>query len=267
MSMLDGKVAVVTHSRGRMGRAIALLMAEEGARVVVHDSEAVVQEIRDRGGEAAACPASVMSWEGSHQLIQTALDNFGRLDILVNSPNADVGLGGAMISEIGKEEWESVQQRTLKSAFLCTRAALPQMRKQRQGRLVYFVFPEALSGGMGHTHEGAAQMAVAGLSRNAAIEMERYHVTSNCVLPCSRRDASSEAADVAPLVVFLASGAAQKLTGQIFGVQDKVVSLFSQGRIQRSIHNSQGWTVERLCETFESTMRPYFTPIEPPKAS
>ena len=92
--------------------------------------------------------------------------------------------------------------------------------------------------------------------------MERYHVTSNCIVSSSRRDSPSEPEDVAPLVVFLASDAAQKLTGQIFGVQDKEVSLFSQARIQRSIHNSEGWTVERLSETFESTMRPYFTPLE-----
>ena len=106
-------------------------------------------------------------------------------------------------------------------------------------------------------------MAVVGLSRNAAIEMERYRVTSNCIVSSTRRDSLSEPEDVAPLVVFLASDAAQNLTGQIFGVQDKEVSLFSQARIQRSIHNSQGWTVERLSETFESTMRPYFTPLEP----
>jgi NAD(P)-dependent dehydrogenase (short-subunit alcohol dehydrogenase family) len=263
MGMLDGKVAIVTNSGAEIGRAIALSMVDEGARVVVHDSEAVAQEIRDRGGETVACPASVISWEGSHALVQTALDAFGHLDILVNSPNADVGFGSAMISEIKKEEWELVHQATLKAAFLCTRAALPQMRKQRQGRLVHLVFPEALLGGMGHAHHGAAQMAVVGLSRNAAIEMERYHVTSNCIVPFRYRDGSSGPADVAPLVVFLASDAARKLTGQIFGVQGREVSLFSQARIQRSIHNSGGWTVERLCETFEPTMRPYFTPLEP----
>jgi NAD(P)-dependent dehydrogenase (short-subunit alcohol dehydrogenase family) len=230
--------------------------------VVVHDSQAVEQDIRDKGGETVACPASVMSWEGSHELVQAAVSHFGRLDILVMCPNAYVGPGGPMISQIVREEWESVQQETLKAAFLCTRAALSQMRKQRQGRLVYFVFPEALSGGMGHTHHGAAQMAVVGLSRNAAIDMERYHVTSNCIVPCSNPNAPFEPVDVAPLVVFLASDAARNLTGQIFGVQEKEVSLFSQARIQRSIHNSEGWTVEKLSETFEWNMAPHFTPLE-----
>ena len=89
MGMLDGKVAVVTNSGVGMGRAVALLMADEGARVVVHDSEGVVREIRERGGEAMGCPASMMSWEGSQELVQTGIDHFGRLDILVNSVNDD----------------------------------------------------------------------------------------------------------------------------------------------------------------------------------
>ena len=103
MGMLDGKVAVVTNAGAGIGRAIALLMAEEGARVMVHDSEAVAEEIRDRGGETVPCAASVMSWEGSQELVQAAVDHFGGLDILVNSPNSDAGLQGPMISEIGRE--------------------------------------------------------------------------------------------------------------------------------------------------------------------
>jgi NAD(P)-dependent dehydrogenase (short-subunit alcohol dehydrogenase family) len=205
----------------------------------------------------------VTSWQESNDLVQTAIDRFGHLDILVNSLNDDPAFQGRMISEIGKEEWESVQQSRLKDSFLCTRAAVPHMRKQRQGRLIYFVSPQALIGAGGQAHCGAAQMAVAGLGRNAAIELERYHVTSNCVVHCIRRDATSEAADVAPLVVFLASDAARSLTGQVFGVQDKEILLLSQARIQRSMHNSEGWTVESLSEMFESTMRPYFTPLDP----
>lgn len=276
MGMLDGKVAVITNSGRGMGREISLLMAAEGARVTVHDSdgsekqggegpcvaEGVVREIKDRGGDAVACSASVMSWKGSHQLVQTAMEHFGRLDILVNSVNDDTAFQGPMISEIGKEEWESVGRAYLKSGFLCTRAALPHMRKQRHGRLIQFVSSEAVSGTVGHTHQGAVQMAVAGLSRNAAIEMERYHVTSNCIVPCRGPNVPSDPADVAPLVVFLASDAGQNLTGQIFGVRDKEILLFSQPRIQRSIHNSEGWTVGRLSEMFESTMQPHFTALE-----
>lgn len=263
MGMLDEKVAVVTNGGQGVGRETALLMAHEGARVVVHDSEAVVQEIRERGGEAAACMASVMSMGGSNRLTQTALDAFGRLDILVNGPHAGAGLRRPTISEIGEEEWASVQRATLKAAFLCTRAALPHMRKQRHGRLIHFVSSEALAGNVGYTHHGALQVGVAGLSRNAAIEVERYHVTSNCIVPFSGPRAVLDPADVAPLAVFLASDAAHGLSGQMLGVRGKEIFLLSQPRIQRSMHNSQGWTVERLSETFESTMGPYFTPLEP----
>jgi len=140
---------------------------------------------------------------------------------------------------------------------------LPHMRKQGQGRLIHLVLPEGFVGGAGHTHHGAAEMAVVGLSRNAAIEMERFHVTSNCVVPFCGVAGGSEPADPAPLAVFLASDAASGLSGQTFGVEGKEVILFSQSRIQRSMHNSEGWTVERLCEVFEPTMRPYFTPLEP----
>jgi len=262
MGMLEGRVAVVTNAGRGMGRAIALLLAEEGARVVVHDSESVEREIKDRGGDAVGCSASVLSWEGSHELAETAMNHFGRLDVLANCPNHDAEPHGPMISEIGKEDLDPVMGACLKSSFLCTRAVLPCMRKQKHGRLIYFVSAEAVIGGVGQTHQGAAQMAVAGLSRNASIEMERYRVTSNCIVPCSGSRSDSVHADVAPLAVFLASDSAQGLSGQIFGVRDREILLFSQPRIQRSIHDSRGWTVERISTMFEATMGPHFTPFE-----
>jgi NAD(P)-dependent dehydrogenase (short-subunit alcohol dehydrogenase family) len=262
MGMLDGKVAVVTNSGEGMGRTIALLMAEEGARVVVHDSEDVVREIKDRGGDAVGCSASVVSWEGSHELVETATGRFGRLDVLVNSPIEHTAAQGRKISEIGKEDWEAVMGAYLKSSFLCNRAALPCMRKQKYGRLIHFISAEAVIGGVGQALQGAAQMAVAGLSRNAAIEMERSGVTSNCIVPCSGSRTDADPADVAPLAVFLAGDGAQGLSGQIFGVRDREILLFSQPRIQRSIHDSRGWTVERISGMFETTMLPHFTPLE-----
>jgi NAD(P)-dependent dehydrogenase (short-subunit alcohol dehydrogenase family) len=262
MGMLQGKVAVVTNAGGRMGEAIALLMADEGARVVAHDSEAVVQGIRERGGEAVGSSESVETWEGSQHLAQVAIDHFGRLDVLVNSLKVDDGLRAPRLSEIEREEWECVERGTLKAAFCCTRAVLPHMRKQGQGRLIHLVLPEGFLGRAGHTHHGAAEMAVVGLSRNAAIDMERFHVTSNCVVPFSRAAGGSEPADPSPLAVFLASDAASGLSGQIFGVEGKEVFLFSQSRILRSMHNSEGWTVERLSGVFERTMGPYFTPLD-----
>jgi NAD(P)-dependent dehydrogenase (short-subunit alcohol dehydrogenase family) len=253
-----------------------MLMADEGARVVVHHSdgsakpgeenpsspEGVVREIRNRGGDAAACAASVVSWQGSHGLVEAAVSHFGRLDILVNNLSDADDFPKRMIVDVRPEEWDSIQRNWMKASFLCIRAALPCMRKQKQGRLIHVLSAEAVIGAVGRTHHGAAQMAVAGLSRNAAIEVDRYNVTSNCVVRCSKPGSDSDPAEAAPLAVFLASDAARGLSGQMFGVRGKEIFLFSQSRIQRSMHNSQGWTVERLFETFESTMRPHFTPLE-----
>jgi hypothetical protein len=278
--ILDGKVAVVTNAGSGTGRTIAILMADEGARVVVQHSddsakpgevspsspEGVVREIKNRGGDAAAFAASVVSWEGSHGLVEAAVSGFGRLDILVNNLNDADGFPRRMIYEVSPEEWESIQRGWMKASFLCTRAALPCMRRQKQGRLIHLVSANSVIGAVGHTHYGAVQMAVAGLSRNAAIEMDRYNVTSNCVVRCSKPGSDSDLADAAPLVVFLASDAAYGLSGQMFGVRGKEIFVFSQSRIQRSMHNSQGWTVDRLSETFESTMRPHFAPLEPSDA-
>lgn len=276
MGMLEGKVAVVTNAGRGMGRTIALRMAEEGARVVVQHCDdsakpvepnaslpgGVVREIKERGGDAVACTASVMTWEGSHDLMEAAMNRFGRLDILVNDVNHADAFPSRMIFDVPLEEWESIQRSCLKASFLCTRAALPCMRQQKQGRLIHFVSAQAVIGAVGQTHYGAAQMAVAGLSRNAAIEMERYGVTSNCIVLCSKPGSDTDPAGIPALAVFLASDAANSLSGQVFGVQDKEILLFSQPRIQRSMHNSQGWTVERLSAIFESTMKPHFTPLE-----
>jgi len=262
MGMLDGKVTAVMNAGRGMGREIALLMAEEGARVVAHDAEGLVQEIRECGGEAVTCSAVLTTWKGSQELVQAAMDHFGRLDILVNHMNPREAPQNRMISEISREEWERAAQAHLKASFLCSRAALACMRSQKQGRLIHLTSSEAVVGAVGHTQDGAIQMAVLGLSRNAAIEMERYCVTSNCIVPCNSPGSVPEPADVAPLTVFLGSDGAKGLSGQIFGVRGKEILLFSQSRIQRSIHHSQGWTVERLSTTFESTMLPYFTPLE-----
>ena len=262
MGMLDGKVTAVTNAGRGMGREIALLMAEEGARVVAHDAEGLVREITERGGEGVACSTVLTTWEGSQGLVQAAMDHFGRLDILVNHMNPREARQNRMISEISRQEWEWGAQAHLKASFLCTRAALPCMRKQKQGRLIHLISSEAVAGAVGHTQDGAIQMAVVGLSRNAAIEMERYCVTSNCIVPCNSPGYVSDPADVAPLTVFLGSDEAKGLSGQIFGVRGREIFLFSQSRIQRSIHHSQGWTVDRLSGIFESTMLPYFTPLE-----
>ena len=293
--MLEDKIAVVTDSGKGMGREIAVLMAREGARLVIHDSggpesggrgcpslaEEVAREIRDRGGHALSTSEPIASWAGAHRLIQTSLDHFGRVDILVNNVHIPVDHQGHTMLETKAEDWAAVLRGHLKSSFCCTRAALPYMRAQRQGCLIHFVSAAGLIGEVGQASCGAVSMAVAGFSRNVAIEMERYRVTSNCIAPIPLYKSVSAISqgtqkqeegiqgiqergplDVAPLVVFLASESGRRLSGQIFGVRGREILLFSQSRIQRSIHNSEGWTVERLSGVLECAMRPHFTPME-----
>ncbi len=149
MGALEGKVAVITGSGRGIGRGMALLFAQEGAKVVVVDpgvnvdgtgtdagpADQVVDEIRAGGGEAAPCYESVATMEGGEKIVQTALDAFGGLDILVN--NAGI-LRDRMIFNMSEEEWDAVIAVHLKGHFCCTKPAAVIFRQQRHGRIINF---------------------------------------------------------------------------------------------------------------------------------
>jgi NAD(P)-dependent dehydrogenase (short-subunit alcohol dehydrogenase family) len=292
MKTFEDKVAVVTGAGRGIGREVALRLGRGGARVVVNDlgasaagegsdgsvAEQAAGEIRAAGGQAVAVGDSVASWEGGRAAVQAALDHYGRIDILVN--NAGI-LRDRMFHKMGPEEWDAVLDVHLKGTVSATRAAAPHMRAQRWGRLVHFTSTSGLIGNFGQANYGAAKMAIVGLSRNLAIELERYGVTSNCIAPFAwtrlvatlpteteeqrkrvARFMKMTPADVAPLAGFLASDAAANITGQIFGVRGKEIYLFGQPRIVRSVHHAEGWTVQRLASLFEETMKPHLTPLE-----
>jgi NAD(P)-dependent dehydrogenase (short-subunit alcohol dehydrogenase family) len=292
MGMLDGSAAVVTGAGRGIGRAVAIAMAEAGARVIVNDtgvsidgknsdasiSEGVAKEIRDRKGAAVANSDSVSTWNGAQKIIQAAMDNFGRIDILVN--NAGI-TRDRICYKLSEEEWKEALDVNLHGVFFCTRAAVPYMRDQKYGRLIHMSSTSGLIGTIGHANYGTAKMAVTGFSRNTAIEMQRFNVTSNCIAPFAwtrlveaRPDGTEEAkkqidmmkkmspADAAPLTVFLAGKESGKISGQIFGVRGREIYLFSQPRIQRSVHNSDGWTVDGLAETIPAVMKDHLVPLE-----
>jgi NAD(P)-dependent dehydrogenase (short-subunit alcohol dehydrogenase family) len=296
--MLDGRVGVILDSGGGTGRETALLMAREGARVVVNDAggsagetepgafamEGVVRAVQESGGEALACAEPVASWDGAHRLMQTAVDRFGRIDIVVNNVALAPLDERSMIDEISEEAWQTALRSRLKATFCCTRAALPHMRSQRQGCFLYFLPAAGLLGTAGQSHEGAVVTAIAGFSRNVAIEMERVPVISNCIVlhslaygmpapaggPARERGEGEENTDgpdklrseAAPLAVFLAGDAASGISGQLFGVRGREIYLLSQSRIARSIHHSQGWTVEGLADMIEPGMGTSFTSLQ-----
>ncbi len=290
--MLERKVAVVTGAGRGIGREIALLMAKEGAKVVVNDfggredgtggaskvADDVVKEIKDAGGMAAGNYDSVTTMETGKKIIQTALDNFGKLDILVN--NAGI-LRDRMIFNMTEEEWDGVIAVHLKGSFACTRAAVPLMREQRSGRIINFTSTSGLVGNIGQANYGAAKMGIVGFTKVVALDMARYNVTANCISPFAwtrligtiptetevqkrrvEKLKKMSPADIAPLVAYLASDEAQYISGQIFGVRGKEIFIFSQPRPVRSIHYSEGWTPSRIAEMFKGTLGMNLVPLE-----
>jgi len=221
----------------------------------------------------------VASWDGGHRIIQTALDSYGRIDILVN--NAGI-LRDRFVHQMSEEEWDAVLGVHLMGSFYCTRAAVPHMRKQRWGRLLFMTSTAGFIGTIAQANYGAAKMGIVGLSRQAAIEMGRYNVTSNCIAPFAwtRIPASIPAVteeirrsvdrlfkdmtpgEISPLAVYLASEKARGISGQIFGVRGKEIYLFNQPRVVRSLHRSEGWTPEELSRVLETTFRPDLTPLD-----
>ena len=192
MKKLVNKVAIVTGSGRGIGRDIALLLASEGARIIVNDlggksdgggndsnvADEVVREIREAGGEAVANYDSVADYESANNIVQTAIREFGRIDIVVN--NAGI-LRDRMVFKMSEDEWDSVISVHLKGSFNMTRAAAPYFKEQKSGRYINFTSTSGLIGNVGQANYAAAKLGIAGLSRITALDMARYNVTANSV--------------------------------------------------------------------------------------
>jgi len=191
---LKDRVAVVTGAGRGIGRGIAILMASEGAKVVVNDlggsvdgsgaekkvADEVVAEIKEAGGEAVGNYDSVTTVEGGENIIKTAVDNFGKLDILVN--NAGI-LRDRMIFNMSPEEWDAVLKVHLYGVFNCTKPACVLFRQQRSGRVISMSSTSGLIGNSGQANYGAAKAGIAGFTRVIARDMGRYGVTCNAIAP------------------------------------------------------------------------------------
>ncbi len=290
--LLKDKVAVVTGAARGIGREIALLLAREGVRVVVNDyggredgtvpsrapADEVVAEIKSQGGQGAANYDSVATMAGGKAIVQTALDHFGRVDVVVN--NAGI-LRDRMIFNMTEEEWDAVLNTHLKGTFAVTRAAAPLMREQKWGRFINMTSTSGLVGNVGQANYAAAKMGIVGLTRVVALDMARYNVTANCISPFAwtrmigtiptETEAQRERveklkklspAHIAPLAVFLASDEAKDVSGQVFGVRGHEIMLFNQMRPIRTIHHAEGWTPERLAQIFPGTLAHHLVPLE-----
>jgi len=289
--MMEGKVVAVTGAGRGIGREIAIQMARQGARVVVNDVGAtvsgeagaenpaagVVNAIRDAGGEAIANTDSVAEWRSARQIVEAALDHFGRIDCVVN--NAGI-LRDRIFHQMTWEEWEPVIRVHLFGSFNVSRAAATHFREQKSGTFVHMTSTAGLIGNVGQANYAAAKMGIVGLSRSIALDMARYNVRSNCISPFawsrmvgSIPDTPDQAArlekaktmspgTVAPLAVLLGSEAASNVSGQIFVVRRNEIFLMSQPRPMRSMHRSEGWTPESLAADLVPAFASSLVPME-----
>lgn len=290
--MLENKVAVVTGSGRGIGREIALLMASRGAKLVVNDLGAelggegadaspaaeTVADIRRAGGEAVMNGDSVADAHGAARIVEQAVDTYGRLDIVVN--NAGI-LRDKIFHRMAHADWEMVIGVHLMGSFYVSSAAAPHFRKQDSGCYVHFTSTSGLIGNMGQANYAAAKLGIMGLSKSIALDMQRFNVRSNCIAPFAwsrmigsipvnspEQQARVEKlrqmtpAKIAPMVACLASDQAAHVTGQIFGVRNNEIFLFSQPRPLRSVHRGEGWTPESIAEHALPALEKSFYPLD-----
>ena len=294
MGRLDGKAAVVTGAGRGIGRAIAELLAAEGAAVVVNDvgsevdgrgagtnvADEVVAAIRERGGRTVASHESVADYAAAERIVATAVREFGAIDVLVN--NAGI-LRDRMLFNMSEEEWDAVIAVHLKGTFNCTRHAAVHMRQQRRGRIISISSTSGVYGNSGQANYGAAKDGIAGFTRVVSRDLGRYGITVNAVCPgaltrmsqtvpqSARRTRNERGLEtgfeergfplrnfgpenVAPWVVHLATDAAQNVNGQTFLVMAGLVALLGYPAPVRTIQKDGRWTPEEIATIFPHTL-------------
>jgi len=289
MTRLDGRVAIVTGAGRGIGRSVALLLASRGAAVVVADlgvamdgsgrdtgpAAEVVEEITAAGGKAIASGADIADFTAAEALIGTAIEQFGRLDVLVNVAGI---LRDRMVFNMTEQEWDDVIRVHLKGTFNTTRFASAYWRSLRdetaQNRIINFTSVSGLHGAPGQPNYAAAKMGIVGLTYSSANSLARYGVTVNAIspgaatrmtdsIPAERQRSRSAAADerspdnVAPIVAYLASERSGWITGRVIHSMGYEVSLYSNPEpIVRIIGTSPWDDDEELAAQVERSFGP-----------
>lgn len=291
---LKGKNAVVTGAGGGVGRAIALALAEEGANVVVNDlggavngsgssttpAEETVALIKKAGSKAVANYDNVTEFDAAKRIIDTCVEHFGKLDILVNVAGI---LRDRMVFNMSFDEWDAVIKVHLYGTFNCCRHACALMRQQRSGRIINTT-SDAWVQTVGHVNYGAAKGGIVTLTKSIAREMGRYGVTCNAFAPVAatrmtlseetkagfkkRYEAGQMSKEryeeligmpgpefVAPFIAYLATDEASDINGCVFQVTGGRVGLYSEPELVRFIFKPEGkWSVDELIKTVTQTL-------------
>ncbi|MES1979766.1 MAG: SDR family NAD(P)-dependent oxidoreductase [Pseudomonadota bacterium] len=291
-ALLEGKVIVVTGAGAGVGKGIAMEAARQGAKVIVNDlgvaidgsgassgpAQQTVDEIRAFGGTAAANTESVAEWKSAQSIISQALDLYGRIDGVVNNAG---NLRDVIFHKMPEDDFDAVIQVHLKGSFNMSRAAAPHFKSEESGSFVHMTSTSGLIGNFGQANYCSAKMGVVGLSKAIALDMERFNVRSNCIAPFAftrmvntiptdtpegmarmKVNQRLEAEKIAPFTCALLTDAAKDVTGQIFGVRNNEIYLFSQPRPIRTAHSGEGWTVQSCLDVAIPMMKPSFYALD-----
>ena len=277
MGLLDGKVAIVTGSGGGIGRAHAMLLASEGAKVLINDlggtrdgagndasaANQVAEEIKKAGGQAAPNYASVATAEGAAAIVKGAVDAFGKVDILVN--NAGI-LRDKSFLKMDEAMFDTVIAVHLKGTYLCSQAFAKQVVTQGGGgRIVNTTSVSGMLGNFGQANYSAAKAGIYGLTRTTSIELQKHRITVNAIAPIAKTRMTEDLpmfqgidtltpAHIAPAALFLASDLCGDRTGHILAVAGARLYAFKVIETPGKFKDADKgvWTAKEIAENWEA---------------